>query len=210
MKNLIIIFGPPGSGKGIAGDLIVKHLNAKKISTGDILREKIAQNLLPKDIADKVNSGVLISETIVNSIVEKELSSDTENIILDGYPRNFSQFVALQKMVSNAFNICCVHMKTPPSLILKRIKHRRVCECCGKSNTSKEEKCLSCGGALVKRPDDINIKHRLDDYIQITEPVFTEVIKDWSNKVIVVNVTLNSDLAAIKNEISNQLKDLLY
>ena len=210
MRNLIIIFGPPGSGKGLAGDLIVKHLNAKKISTGDILREKIAQNLLPEDIANKVLGGILIPDTTVNSIVENELTSDNENIILDGYPRNFSQFVALQKMVDGAFNICCIYMKTPPSLILKRIKHRRVCECCGKSNTSKEQKCLSCGGALVKRPDDANIQYRMDDYIQTTEPVFTEAIQYWCSKIIVVNVTLSSDITAIKNEVSNQLKELLY
>ena len=205
MKNLIIIIGPPGSGKSLAGDLIVKHLNAKKISTGEILREQISQNLLPLDIADKVLNGVLISDDIVNDIVKRELESDCDNIILDGYPRNFSQFITLQEMVGKSFDICCIHMKTPHDLILKRISQRRVCECCGKSYTSKEQKCLSCGGALIKRPDDVNIKHRLEDYIQITEPVFTKSLRYWCNKTITVDVSLDSDILAIKKEVATQL-----
>ncbi len=210
MKNLIVIQGPPGSGKSLAGDLIVKKFNAKKISTGEILREKISQNLLPKELVDMVVNGVLIPDDIVNDIVERELKSNNENMVLDGYPRTFSQFIALQKMVGNKFNICCIHMKTPHDLILKRINQRRVCACCGKSYTSKEKKCLSCGGVLIMRPDDANIKQRLNDYIQITEPVFTNSLRYWCSKTIVVNVSLDSDIIAIKNEVSQQLEQLLY
>ncbi len=210
MKHLIIIFGPPGAGKSLAGDLLVKHLNAKKISTGEILREKAIQNLLPEDITYKVFNGILIDDDIVNNIVKNELKCDNENIILDGYPRNFSQFIALQDIVGNTFDICCIYMETPHDLILKRINQRRVCDKCGKSYTCKDQKCISCGGRLVKRSDDMNIKRRLNDYIQITEPVFECSLRYWCSKTIIIKISLTSDIVAIKNEVAEQLEKLLY
>ncbi|MBE6443805.1 MAG: nucleoside monophosphate kinase [Alphaproteobacteria bacterium] len=209
MRNLIIVIGPPGSGKTLASNLITQKRGATKISTGDILRKMVNDKELSEEVSMQISQGDLICDDIVNAIVEKELSIATADIVLDGYPRNFSQFVNLQQIVGKSFNICCVFMKTPSDLILKRINQRVICSLCGKSHTSKEDSCTSCGGSLIKRPDDANILNRLNSYFKITEPVFTDALRYWCNKNITVEISIESDLHQITKEVETQLKQLL-
>ena len=209
MRELIIMIGPPGSGKSLAGNLIVKRRGATKISIGDILRKMAKNNQLSKEVSTQISNGILVCDDIVNAIVEQELKLTSGDIVLDGYPRNFSQFVNLQQIVGKRFSICCVFIKTNPDLILKRINQRLVCSRCGKSHTSKEHSCSDCGGSLTKRPDDANIANRLDSYFKITEPVFTDAIKYWCDKNITVEVSIESDLRQITAEVETQLADIL-
>ena len=90
----LILFGPPGSGKGTQASLLAKKINIPHLSTGDILRSKLNDNdKLAQELSQIMSSGNLVPDSILNPIVtEKLLSSECKNgFILDGYPRNKSQ-----------------------------------------------------------------------------------------------------------------------
>ena len=90
----IILFGPPGAGKGTQADYLVEHYNLIKISTGDLLRNEINKNsFLGKDIKSVIDKGMFVSDDIVNNLINRIISKK-ENIskmIFDGYPRNIDQ-----------------------------------------------------------------------------------------------------------------------
>ena len=90
----IVIFGPPGAGKGTQSSLIVKKFNLHQLSTGDLLRKEIKNNTkLGQEISSIINEGNLVSDSIVDSLIEKYLSniSYKNKLIFDGYPRNLIQ-----------------------------------------------------------------------------------------------------------------------
>ena len=97
----LIIFGPPGAGKGTQTNKIINDFDLKQISTGDLLRNEIKnQTDYGKKIESIINNGELVSDLIVNSLIEKTIS-DPKNfnrLILDGYPRTISQISNLEKM----------------------------------------------------------------------------------------------------------------
>ena len=98
----VIIFGPPGAGKGTQSDFIVSRYNLFKLSTGDLLRKEInKKSPLGIKITSIVNSGSLVSDDIMNNLIESVISNkDYKNrIIFDGYPRNLSQAQNLNKLL---------------------------------------------------------------------------------------------------------------
>ena len=87
----IIIFGPPGAGKGTQSSYIVKKFNLFQLSTGDLLREEINKKTdLGNKISSIVNSGALVSDEIINKLIENVVANDKykNHLIFDGYPRN--------------------------------------------------------------------------------------------------------------------------
>ena len=90
----IVIFGPPGAGKGTQANNLVKEFNLNKVSTGDLLRKEIKKKTkLGIDIENIINKGNLVSDEIINNLLEN-ISSKKENhnrLIFDGYPRKLSQ-----------------------------------------------------------------------------------------------------------------------
>ena len=111
----IILFGPPGAGKGTQADKIVKNFDLYKVSTGDLLREEIKNDTaLGKKTKHTVDSGLLVSDEIINDLVAKILSDNNffNRLIFDGYPRNLSQVRSLDLMMKKyQQKISCVLRK---------------------------------------------------------------------------------------------------
>ena len=153
----LIIFGPPGAGKGTQADFIVNKYNLYKLSTGEVLRNEIKNKTeLGKKISSIINSGSLVSDDIVKKLVEIFISDKKykNRLIFDGYPRNLNQVETLKKLISKHGQKIDLVLKLSVSLetITKRILERQT---------------------LEKRADDneeIAIK-RYKTYEKSTEPV---------------------------------------
>ena len=129
----IIIFGPPGAGKGTQSKFIVDKYNLHQLSTGDLLREEIKNKTeLGSKISSIINSGELVSDTIVTNLIEKFISNnDYKNkIIFDGYPRNLTQAKNLDELLKKYDQKVDIVLKLSVSLntVKKRILERQAQE----------------------------------------------------------------------------------
>ena len=153
----IILFGPPGAGKGTHAKYLVKKLNGYQISTGDILREEIKKDTdIGKKIINNMNEGKFVSDDIVNSLLKNHVfdPNKKEKLIFDGYPRSISQARNLDLLLnsSNQKIDYIFFLNVNKETIVERIKKRKI---------------------LEKRADDDidTILKRYDTYIQTTRPV---------------------------------------
>ena len=129
----IIIFGPPGAGKGTQSKFIVNKFNLYQLSTGDLLRKEIKNKTkLGSEITSIINSGELVSDDIVSNLIEKFISSDTykNKIIFDGYPRTLSQAKNLDDLLKKYKQKIDIVLKLSVSLetVKKRILQRQTQE----------------------------------------------------------------------------------
>ena len=178
----IILFGPPGAGKGTQGDKIVKNFNLYKVSTGDLLREEIKKNInLGNKIKSIIDKGLLVSDNIINDLLIKIFSDKKlyNRLIFDGYPRNLEQArnldSCLKKYKQKISCVLCLNVEK--KLILKRILGRQTCINCGlifneyfMPATSKNH---SCDPKFLKKRSDDNEKtvtNRFETYLNTTLP----------------------------------------
>ena len=133
----LVIFGPPGAGKGTQSNFIVKKFKLHQLSTGELLRGEIINKTdLGTQISSIMNSGQLVSDNIVSNLIEKHISNiDYKNrLIFDGYPRNIIQAENLNNLLNKYDQKINIVLKLSVSLdkIKKRITGRSVCSMCGK------------------------------------------------------------------------------
>ena len=129
----LIIFGPPGAGKGTQADYIVKKYNLYQLSTGELLRNEIKNKTeLGIKISSIINSGSLVSDDIVKKLVEVFISDKKykDRLIFDGYPRNLNQAITLKELLSKHEQKIDLVLKLSVSLntIKKRILERQTLE----------------------------------------------------------------------------------
>ena len=129
----IVIFGPPGAGKGTQSNLIVKKFNLHQLSTGELLRKEIRdQTDLGKQISSIINSGNMVSDEIVGGLIEKHISDESlkNRLIFDGYPRNLIQARNLENLLNKYDQKINIALKLSVSLntIKKRISERKTLE----------------------------------------------------------------------------------
>lgn len=179
----IIILGPPGSGKGTQAVRISKELGLRHLSTGDILREAVAKKTdLGAAAEGFMKKGLLVPDDVMLGLIREELRGEGgSNWILDGFPRTLAQAEALSGMLDESgIGVGRVILvDVDPEVIVARLTGRRLCrECKAVYNldTLKTEvpgRCDSCGGELVKRPDDEEetVRRRLKVYDEQTAPV---------------------------------------
>lgn len=177
------MFGPPGSGKGTQASRLADKTGAAHISTGDALREAVANKtevgLKAKGYMDK---GELVPDDVVIAIARDRLSrAGGAGFILDGFPRTVAQAEALDPALAEIGKPLehVVNLRVDEEEIVKRLSGRRVCEGCGEPYhvetkvSSAKDACDKCGGKLVQRDDDKPeaIRNRLRVYKAQTEPV---------------------------------------
>ena len=185
----IILFGPPGAGKGTQADNIVKSFNLRKISTGDLLRDEISRNTeLGSEIKSIIEKGSFVSDEIINNLIEKILSDKKyyNRLVFDGYPRNLFQAKKLDYFIkkNNQKITCVISLNVDKEIVIKRILGRQTCIKCGlifneyykpsnKNNHSCETKYL------IKRSDDNEdvILKRYKTYLDITLPILSHYKK---------------------------------
>jgi adenylate kinase len=182
-KFCLILFGPPGSGKGTQAKLLRQRLDWPHISTGDMLREHVhSEDEIGRQIADIMQSGKLAPDGLVNLLVEKRISRpDCERgFILDGYPRTVPQAMMLEKLLAvKGFQPVVVFLEVDYNKIVARLAGRRLCPQCGAlyslaSNAPEiQQVCDYDGVPLVVRDDDREevIRERLAAYDRQTLPL---------------------------------------
>ncbi len=129
----IVIFGPPGAGKGTQSNLIVNRFNLHQLSTGELLRKEIRDKTnLGIQISSIINSGNLVSDEIVGGLIEKHISKKSlkNRLIFDGYPRNLIQAKNLENILKKYDQKIDIALKLSVSLntIKKRISERKTLE----------------------------------------------------------------------------------
>ena len=179
----VVIFGPPGAGKGTQSQYIANKFNLFQLSTGDLLRNEIKNKTkIGSEIENTISQGDFATDEIVNRLLKKAITnSDYRNrIIFDGYPRNISQAENLEVILNsdNQSISFILFLKVSRHIIEKRILGRITCENCNKSfneyNDSNEIDNHKCGKKYLKKRSDDNLEsivNRYDEYMTKTKPV---------------------------------------
>jgi adenylate kinase len=205
----IILFGPPGAGKGTQAQFIVKKYNYFQLSTGNLLRDEIKSNTpLGFEIEKLITNGEFVKDDLVNTLLKKCISNlkFRDRIIFDGYPRNIEQAKNLKSTLIE-FNQDIGHiifLNVSKEIIEKRIMGRMTCEKCNMTfNEYFNKEVINlhpCGIKYLKRRKDDNLDviiARYEIYMKSTKPVldfysknsnFTEIdgaleIEQITNKI---------------------------
>ena len=186
-KVNLILFGPPGAGKGTQAKHLIKQLNGFQISTGDMLRDEIQKNSeIGKKIVEDMSDGRFVSDEIVNSLIEKVIfdPGKRNKLIFDGYPRSLTQAKNLEKLLekTNQKIDFVFFLNVNKETIIKRIKQRKTIE--------------------NRSDDDLNtIVKRYDKYMETTKPVLDFYSKnsnfyelDGCSKIEEITAKINSFL----------------
>ncbi|MGD8781000.1 MAG: adenylate kinase [Ignavibacteria bacterium] len=211
----ILIFGPPGVGKGTQAKVISQKYNISHISTGDILRKAVREGtelgLKAKEIMDR---GDLVPDEVMGGLIKEVLKSDDCNhgFILDGFPRTVHQAEVLYEIFNELHfdEPCLIQLLIDDNTIINRLSNRRNCSNCHSivnlNDLQDDSTCPVCGSkdTLVKRDDDDEkvIKKRLDVYKAQTSPV----ISFYKDKSKLVTIEADKKIEEVTAEIFEALK----
>lgn len=180
----IILFGPPGSGKGTQARLLSEKHGVPHISTGDLLREAVAhQTELGKRAKQYLDGGNLVPDEVMIGLIREVLGSQQarKGFILDGFPRTVAQAEALDQMFREMHITLdrVISLRVEHEVIIHRLTSRLTCTQCRSVFNEAQipakggVRCPSCGGELYHRQDDTpeTVKHRLEVYLKTTKPL---------------------------------------
>ena len=209
----IILFGPPGAGKGTQAQFIVKKHNYFQLSTGNLLREEVKlKTSLGAEIEQLISNGEFASDETVNKLLRQSITNlkFRDRIIFDGYPRNVEQAKNLELILSE-FDQTIGHiifLNVSKDIIEKRIMGRMTCDKCNMTLNeffNKEQIELHpCGKSFLKKRKDDNfdiVVARYDTYMKTTKPVLDFYAKNQNFTEI--------DGAAEIEHITNKINDVL-
>jgi adenylate kinase len=214
-KLCLILFGPPGSGKGTQAKFLSRSLGLAHISTGDMLRAHLeARDELGKEIESVMQSGGLVHDETVNRMVETRIArTDCEKgFILDGFPRTVNQARLLHGLLgAKRIWPVVVHLRVDYNVIISRIAGRRQCPTCGalySVTPTVSEVCDYDGSKLAIRDDDRPevVRERLRAYEVQTAPVL-ECLKQFGYSVMEVEGD-GAPPQAIAAEIEKKVREI--
>ena len=210
----IIIFGPPGAGKGTQAQNLVKKFNLYQLSTGDLLRSEIKKKTeIGKKIEQIIAQGDFVTDDIVNELLKKFITNYNyrNKIIFDGYPRNINQAKTLEVMLNSdnqSINFI-LFLKVTRETVEKRILGRIICEKCNRTmneyfNKEEIDKHECEKNYLKKRKDDNQetIITRYEEYMKKTKPV----LDFYSSRSYFHEIDGNQKIQVITGKIEQILK----
>jgi len=224
----LMIFGPPGSGKGTYGSRLEPIFNIKRISTGEIFRDEVKKKSeLGRKAEEYLNRGELVPDKIVIDMLKGRLDDlGNKNFILDGYPRTVDQAKALDKIVKID---AIINIIAPEEILIEKAKARRICsntKCDGNYNVADIKKtidgidyilppllpkksriCDKCGSKLYQRVEDADeniIKKRLKVYEDQSKPV----LRHYKGKTKFVEVYMSRPPKTVVETIAKEIKKL--
>jgi len=215
----LIVFGPPGAGKGTQAERIAKKFGIPHVATGDVLREAVAKKTeLGVKARGYMERGELVPDGIVVGIVEERLRRPDckRGFVLDGFPRTLAQAEALDEMLKNLETKidAVINLETSEGEIVKRLSNRRTCRVCGAVyhlifNPPKNPgRCDACNGELYQREDDKEevIKKRLKVYRTQTKPI----IQHYQERGVLRTVDGNKSIDEVSKTIGKLLEKLYH
>ena len=209
----LILLGPPGAGKGTQAKFIAKKFNLYQLSTGNLLREEIKNKTeIGKKIDHIIAHGDFVVDEIINQLLKTVIknSSNRNNIVFDGYPRNISQAENLEIILNedNQSINFIFFLKVTREIIEKRILGRITCEKCNTTFNKyldiDEIEKHECGNNYLKKREDDNeevIITRYDEYMKKTKPV----LDFYSSRSYFFEIDGSHKIQAITGEIEQIL-----
>lgn len=181
---ILVLLGPPGSGKGTQAKKMQQELDLPHISVGDLLRIAVREkNAIGRQVESFMNQGKLVPDEISIALTKERISQPDckKGFILDGFPRNLAQAAALEKMFAEASLKLdgVLYINVPLTVVVERLSGRRSCKSCGAvfhikySAPQTKDVCDKCGAGLYQRDDDKpeTIKQRFEVYENSTKPL---------------------------------------
>ena len=216
MSMNLVLFGPPGAGKGTQAQFLVSKFQIPQISTGDMLRAAVkAETPLGLQAKEIMQQGGLVSDSIVLGIVAERLKeSDCVNgFILDGFPRTVAQADALDLILGQSGKTIdhVISLEVDSDELVIRLSGRRSCPACAKGYhisfdpPAVEGVCDACGATLIQRGDDQEetVRNRLTVYTQQTAPL----VEYYRSKNILCSIPGMGPIQEVQQRILSALVD---
>jgi adenylate kinase len=178
----LILFGPPGAGKGTQGALLAERFGLQRLSTGDLLREAVRDGTpLGLEAQRYMNAGELVPDSVLIGLVREYLAGARSGVIFDGFPRTEPQAEALGQLLAELGRTleAVLVLQVEDEDLIRRLSGRRSCPSCGSVFNVHFDPpkiagtCDRCGAALVQRADDEEgtVRRRLEVYQAQTAPL---------------------------------------
>ena len=211
----LIVFGPPGVGKGTLSDSLAAKYKVPHISTGDIFRNEIKNG--NSELTQYVEKGLLVPNSVVNKVIEKALKKEEykNGFVLDGFPRTIDQANFLENAlwkIKKKIGVV-LNLVAPEEAIVQRLSARRMCSKCGTPynlitmKPKKKNICDKCGSALIQRKDDEpeTVKKRIHVYQQETSPL----IEYYKKKKMIADIDALPKPKEVFNEAVNVVEKII-
>jgi len=211
----LVLLGPPGAGKGTQAKTISSRLGVPHISTGDILREAVANETeLGLEAKGYMDSGALVPDDLVVSMVAERLGREDcrEGFILDGFPRTIAQAESLEGTLSREERSldAVLYFDVDDEQVVRRLSGRRICRECGANYhldfmpPEEDNRCDKCGGELFQRDDDRaeTVRERLRVYYRQT----ADLVRYYEDRGLLVRVDASLSPSGVRDEVREALE----
>ena len=216
MRNIFILTGCPGAGKGTQASRLSQRLEIPRISTGEILREIAAsQTDLGQHVAEQMRSGAFVGDEIVNQAVAERIQRQDcqRGLVLDGYPRRVSQARFLDAVLHSDDRVMVFDISVSRSEIIRRITNRRVCGSCGtiynlfNAIPKRPDTCDLCTSKLFQRDDDRRdvVQERIRIYRKETEPV----IEYYRSQGMYWKINGDASVAEVSEQVARTISEIV-